>query len=62
MKNEPPTSNILCEIRLGSDLSASNQRSPANQGQVLELNADETNFREGENHPLVYWIVDGRVA
>jgi CRP/FNR family transcriptional regulator, cyclic AMP receptor protein len=62
MKNEPATPDVLRGIRLDSDLSESNRQSLADQGHVLELNADETIFREGDRHPLVYWIVDGRVA
>lgn len=62
MKSKKATLDVLCEIRLGSDLSESNQQSLADQGHVLELGADETIFREGDKHPLVYWIVDGRVA
>jgi CRP/FNR family transcriptional regulator, cyclic AMP receptor protein len=62
MKNEPATPDILSEIRLGVDLSESNQQSLADLGRVLDLNADATIFREGDRHPLVYWIVDGRVG
>lgn len=62
MGNEPTMSDIMREMRLGGDLSESNQRCLAERGQVLELNAEVTIFREGDKHPLVYWLVDGHVA
>ena len=60
--NQPITTQLLAAIHFGDDLSDANRQSLAAIGRIVDIGSGETLFREGERHPRLYWIVDGRVT
>jgi CRP-like cAMP-binding protein len=52
----------LITIGLGRELRRTDRATLSNLAVTLNFDAGETLFREGERHPFVYWVVDGRVS
>lgn len=53
---------MLIPIPFATRLSEPDQEALAELAGRVDLGSGETIFREGERHPLVYWIIDGQIS
>lgn len=60
--NETTKVLVLREIGLGTELTEGDQISLAELGSVISYPSGELIFREGEKHPFIYWVIEGRVS
>lgn len=58
----PNNATLLTDLGLANQLSDTDLAALARLAVLLNVEAGETIFREGERHPFAYWVVKGQVS